>query len=435
MYSVLIVDDEPLICEGLRQLLQHSGLDVGHVLVAHDGYEALDCIRMEDVDLIVTDIRMGEISGFDLIHQARLLKPGVPVIIISAYEDFHYAQLALRLGVKDYLVKPLNENHFLDAVREALLKSKRRADALRERKTEEHGRRFSMKEPEETCNQLLNLLLERPHDDRAPELERLRSTYGVDPGGPYYSIIRVRPKREWKSERDPVAYAALNVVCETLEPRKQVSFYGPERSIVSVVSWNEAEYADVRLDKIQELDIIGKTIHHHLKEYLKLETVVGISQIMKGTKFWPEMFTQASEAIEWHQVFPEHFVFYYGDFHPLRYREGRSLEEIRKNNNQIIEQAISYIQENYNKKEITLQEISRKIHVSPNYLSFLFKKWTGINLWDYIVKLRMEEAKRLLLTTDLRRYEIAERVGYESPEHFSKIFKKYFGVSPSQIKK
>jgi two-component system response regulator YesN len=47
----------------------------------------------------------------------------------------------------------------------------------------------------------------------------------------------------------------------------------------------------------------------------------------------------------------------------------------------------------------------------------------------------MEESKRLIQTTDLRRYEISELVGYESPEHFSKIFKKYFGVSPSEMKK
>jgi YesN/AraC family two-component response regulator len=58
----------------------------------------------------------------------------------------------------------------------------------------------------------------------------------------------------------------------------------------------------------------------------------------------------------------------------------------------------------------------------------------GINLWDYVTKLRMEEGKRLILTTDKRRYEISDEIGYESPEHFSKIFKKHFGVNPSEIK-
>jgi AraC-like DNA-binding protein len=57
------------------------------------------------------------------------------------------------------------------------------------------------------------------------------------------------------------------------------------------------------------------------------------------------------------------------------------------------------------------------------------------NLWEYVIRLRMEESKRLIETTDLRRYEIADRVGYESPEHFSKIFKKYYGISPSDWKK
>lgn len=52
------------------------------------------------------------------------------------------------------------------------------------------------------------------------------------------------------------------------------------------------------------------------------------------------------------------------------------------------------------------------------------KKITGFNLWEYVIKLRMELSKSLITGTDLRRYEIAERVGYESPEHFSKIFKK-----------
>ncbi|MNR41509.1 HTH-type transcriptional regulator YesS [compost metagenome] len=58
----------------------------------------------------------------------------------------------------------------------------------------------------------------------------------------------------------------------------------------------------------------------------------------------------------------------------------------------------------------------------------------GTNIWDYVTKLRMEEGKRLILTTDKRRYEISEEIGYESPEHFSKIFKKHFGINISEVK-
>jgi two-component system response regulator YesN len=95
---------------------------------------------------------------------------------------------------------------------------------------------------------------------------------------------------------------------------------------------------------------------------------------------------------------------------------------------------MEYINNNFRQKGLKLQEIADIICLSSNYLSYLFKKIVGINLWDYVTKLRMEEAKRLILTTDMRRYEIADEIGYESPEHFGKIFKKYFGVNPSEFK-
>ncbi|WP_326998681.1 response regulator [Cohnella kolymensis] len=96
MYSILIVDDEPFICKGLSSLLAGSGLDIGQVYTAHSGYEALDYLRMEDIDLLVTDIQMGAMNGIELMHQAKILKPWVETIIISAHETFQYAQMAIR---------------------------------------------------------------------------------------------------------------------------------------------------------------------------------------------------------------------------------------------------------------------------------------------------------------------------------------------------
>ena len=65
MYKILVVDDEPLICKGLAGLLNGSGIDIGAVYTAYSGHEALDYIRMEEIDLLVTDIQMGEMSGIE----------------------------------------------------------------------------------------------------------------------------------------------------------------------------------------------------------------------------------------------------------------------------------------------------------------------------------------------------------------------------------
>lgn len=137
----------------------------------------------------------------------------------------------------------------------------------------------------------------------------------------------------------------------------------------------------------------------------------------------------------WSRHYPDYHVFYYGDFNWHNYAEDPSAEELSTQSNRIVESTRRYIEENYSQKGLTIHEVAKKNHVSPNYLSYLFKKITGHNLWEYVIKLRMEESRHLLQNTDLRRYEIAERVGYESPEHFSKIFKKYFGMSPSEMKK
>ncbi|MCL6456416.1 MAG: AraC family transcriptional regulator, partial [Gorillibacterium sp.] len=182
--------------------------------------------------------------------------------------------------------------------------------------------------------------------------------------------------------------------------------------------------------------MIGRSLYFNIDKYLTIASVVGISQVLKGIEFLPILNEQAGKAIKWNQDHRDHFVFYYGDINwDLYASKDPTKEELVAQNNMIVDKAIEYIDLNFAQKGLTLQEVAQKNHVSPNYLSYLFKKNTGYNLWEYVIKLRMEKSKRLILSTDLRRYEIADQVGYESPEHFSKIFKKYFGLSPSELKK
>ena len=92
MYNILVVDDEPLICKGLAGLLTSSGLAIDGIATAYSGQEALDYIRMGDIDLLVTDIQMGEMNGIELMQEAKIVKPWVQTIIISAHETFQYAR-------------------------------------------------------------------------------------------------------------------------------------------------------------------------------------------------------------------------------------------------------------------------------------------------------------------------------------------------------
>jgi two-component system response regulator YesN len=93
----------------------------------------------------------------------------------------------------------------------------------------------------------------------------------------------------------------------------------------------------------------------------------------------------------------------------------------------IVKKSIAFIQQNYT-KNITLSDAAKNAEVSHSYLSFIFKQETGINFNTWLSKYRIEEAKKLLRETNMRIYEIAERVGFANPYYFSKVFKEFTGV-------
>jgi len=100
----------------------------------------------------------------------------------------------------------------------------------------------------------------------------------------------------------------------------------------------------------------------------------------------------------------------------------------------IVEQAIAYIMNNYRIESLSLTEIAQHIHISPSYLSTIFKKETNENFVEYLTKVRMEKAKIIIKNKSLKAYEVANAVGYSNPQYFSLCFKKYTGYSPMQYR-
>lgn len=99
-----------------------------------------------------------------------------------------------------------------------------------------------------------------------------------------------------------------------------------------------------------------------------------------------------------------------------------------------VEQVLKYI-ESLPPGQVTLAEAAKHVHMNPSYLSQLFKQQIGTNFIDYVTKIRLKEAKRLLTATTLRISEIAERLGYADLAYFTNIFKKSCQVTPSEYRK
>lgn len=100
----------------------------------------------------------------------------------------------------------------------------------------------------------------------------------------------------------------------------------------------------------------------------------------------------------------------------------------------IVIQAMSYIKRNY-RNSITLKDIANDVHLSPNYLSGLFRKTVGITITEYLMSVRMRNAIVYLINSEKTIQEICEAVGYNSYEHFERLFKRRFGISPKEFRK
>ena len=118
MVKLVVADDEERVCRLIVALGNWEELGIKVVGTAANGIQALELIRKEKTDILITDIRMPGLNGLELIEKVREISPDIKIMIISGYANFEYAQNALKQGVSDYLLKPINK----DALNESLAK-------------------------------------------------------------------------------------------------------------------------------------------------------------------------------------------------------------------------------------------------------------------------------------------------------------------------
>ncbi|MFX3631945.1 MAG: response regulator [Candidatus Pristimantibacillus sp.] len=242
MYKVLLVEDERWVRVVLREVLQQTGLPFHIVKECTNGLEAFDWLRNNEADLVMADVRMPVMDGLSFVEQIATLVNRPPVIFISGHDDFQTARKAMRCGVIDYLLKPV-------------------------------------------------------------EIEEMTECL--------------------------------------------------------------SKWMDDNRKRAQVAEITGTEDTHH-----------------KST----------------------------------------------------IEQVIQIIRESQ-PCEVSLTEVAAKVHLNACYLSQYFKQQTGSKFVDYVVSVRMEEAKMLVVRTSLRISEIAERLGYNDIAYFSNTFKKSTGKTPLEFRK
>ncbi len=125
MYKIFLADDEIWETMGLKKLLEKTGLPIQVLGEAENGIVALEQIVEKKPDILITDIRMPGINGLELIQKIRERELNIEIIVLSGYAEFDYAQTAMRWGVKDYLLKPVEQKELNRVLLEIISKGEK----------------------------------------------------------------------------------------------------------------------------------------------------------------------------------------------------------------------------------------------------------------------------------------------------------------------
>lgn len=432
-YRIILVDDEEEVRKGIIRRVDWESLGFQMVGDAENGEDALEKIEQLEPDVVMTDIRMPYMDGLTLCSRIRQKYPSMKILLFSGYDDFEYAQQAIKLNVTEYILKPVN----MEELSEILKKVKKNLD-------EEIEQRRNLDLLRESYQMSIPILREvflnewlRGSVDSKSVPERLKE-YQVDLMGARKWVCAVLDVEAEPSGGDgsssaetgknenfftPHQKRELNAlsVRRLLEDNLQYYF----RMAAFNASDGIAMIAAIDQDNSQTrlIDLLGEFCREAAR-ILNMTVTIGIGHSAAELSGIGEAYQSAVVALSYKSIVGAGKAIYINDM--KRERDHTSKKAILE--------AKQYISEHYQDPELSVDMICRKLHMSPAYFSTLFKKETGQTYVAYLTEVRLGKAVELLENTDEKTYAIAQRVGYQEQNYFSYVFKKRYGVSPTKFR-
>ncbi len=523
-YSVMIVDDEEEVREGIIRRMDWKTLGFQVVDSAENGEDALEKAEKLCPDVVLTDIQMPFMDGITFCKKLKERIYGTRIVIFSGYDEFEYAKEAIKLEAEEYILKPIDTLEL-----QAVFKR------IKERLDEERDQKKNRERLEMYYQESLPLLQQKfmisllEGNVLSEEIDNFKRLYQLDMEAPYYvagllqiegmaadtktnlmlmSLQQIMEENLEKELRvhcvnylDTVAVIAmlrekaeltvfiqaLDKICKMASKLLEVNLSGGIGNLCRELtglnqSCKEAQTAmEYRILMgvnqaifIQDIEpnagegfIIGEKEIQTVIRDIKLGTPEDIEKTIRGhmkkleqarvsmaalQSYFMEMaveITRLSRVYELDEEQTEGMSLYFQssvtEFESLQMMGERLIticlnlrKQIRRERTDtaklLIEKAKQHIQETYSDPEISVERLCHYLNLSPTYFSTLFKKETGMSFVNYLTQVRMEEAVKLLNTTEEKAYIISEMVGYMDPNYFSYVFKKLYGISPSRYR-
>lgn len=527
MLKILIVDDERLVRQMIIRCIDWNELGLEIAGEASGAEAGLELVEKLAPDIVITDIRMPVIDGLEFGRRVVERHPKIKIVILSGHDEFAYAREGLKIGVFDYLLKPINREELTEAavkVRDVVLEERGR-----EEKVENLRSKFKENSKYMIENQLSTLIQDKDPEQALENLEYL----GLKVQGEVFQIALVeveyahdRNSRGNGEEKLDIESRCRGLIEEFFRDIPSVYVFGG--AILGTVIFNNADEAGFirlcgslreRLLALMDAKIcigIGEVYHRpgdlnlsyrEAREALKYRFAVGPDQIIRfgdvcqkygisrnigeenihkfgslirtgnmqeilelleltyenmrdsnysreqtvqfAFRFVMEMMTVLVELKislsnmprSQKEIMEEIFRLESLDEVRACLREiiimtsKVIMQELGDKEKNLVGNVKEYLEDHFQEEEISLVSVAELFFTNSSYLSRTFKEKTGKTFSGYLFELRLEKAILFVKQSDLKAYEIAERVGIKDPHYFSACFKKYTGMSVSQFRK
>ncbi|WP_455619390.1 response regulator transcription factor [Eisenbergiella sp.] len=490
MYQVFIAEDEPAALQHLCNIIQIKCPDFQVVGTAENGKNALEQLEQLNPDILITDVRMPVMDGISLVRHVREKKPDILTVIISGYQEFSYAQSALRFGVCDYILKPVKPSALQESMR--ILEGRLdeyyyglRNQVIRDMCTGNFIKptRFNRIFPEEEYYIALlrkNSLPRRFVESRGIEIfsikEEQMMVYGRDEvealyicprkllfHNSFYQLMLHQLEKEKRSlsfytlvlKEKPAAANELPEIIPKLYYMLDHSLIIGKNQIIDAdqpsseterkqeydsTSFNQLNFFIKERDyKRMEEEIISCFADWEEKGYTQLYTEEKVREIFR--LFRRE--NMLEESVENCEYFMDDAFYYAESMKKLaenicqilcrnRQEEG---QRIKIDTPEFFRKIENYMEEHLS-EPLSAQKICSVFGISQTYLSRLFRKYSSASFSKRLTIFRVEKARKIMEENrELFIKDVANMVGIGDQFYFSRIFRSVTGVSPAEYLK
>jgi two-component system response regulator YesN len=498
---MVIIDDEDIVRDGLRCLIDWEANNFSICGEASDGSEGLDLLVREKPDFALIDIRMPGLNGIEVMKRANELNLGTRFLVLSGFADFEYARNALSCGACGYIVKPVDEDELIQKIK--VLDAEIAQDRVISRQIEDG---VSAQK-----NRALKRIIAGDFDEgQYPEMFPKRTYQAAamvlmggefESGAPWLesSAITFFPKdRTEVFAYYGIVFAVFCAMCEEEIRTLLDRFYERHSSFTfSIVLAPKGDgVAGIRDSCLAAAELAKQSFFFHDAEIITSESVASLVAIAPGSAPVSTLEDSADEICSYIQISDTKKIeTFFDDFEKFGRESGKTKKEITQecvtfilrvrsvllsknypvqdtfgssshlfdliasqqrfihvvdilknlcfdaaytiaqvSAGNSIQRVVSYVMNNYT-ADLKVETLAQLFNYSSVYLGQRFKEHTGKTIHTFIDELRIESAKRMLLTTDKKVYEISELIGYASTDYFYAKFKKYTGMSPLDVRR